>query len=193
MLHSPGNHDPGSKAKILAVGGMQQICRIVDSVNLIKIFIMKQFLSMILLILVLAACEETFDTPPRSELVAQIKFSSGTQQDNPVISAYGIEQDSIWISQVQTDEFNLPLSTLESSSFAIIFDEIADTLVISHENTINYESIESGFFYEYRIKDISHTFNRIDSIVVLDSAVTQTWNENIVLYITDLPADTETE
>jgi hypothetical protein len=146
-----------------------------------------------MIILAIAACEETFDKPPRSELVARVKFSSGAENADPFISVYGVGQDSIWISQVQTKEFNLPLSTLESSSFVVLFDSIADTLTIVHENTINYESVESGFYYEYWIKDISYTFNRIDSLVVLDSAVTQTWNENITLYITDLPADTGTE
>ena len=154
---------------------------------------MRQFFSLIMIILTIAACEETFDKPPRSELVAQVKFSSGAENADPFISVYGVGQDSIWISQVQTKEFNLPLSTLESSSFVVLFDSIADTLTIVHENTINYESVESGFYYEYWIKDIRHTFNRINSLVVLDSAVTQTWNENITLYITDLPADTGTE
>lgn len=169
---------------------MRPIYKVIDSVNSMKGDPMKHFLS-ILLVLAMAACEETFDNPPRSELVAQIRFSSGTQQDNPFLSVYGLEQDSIWISQVQTNAFNLPLSTAESSSFAVLLDSIADTLIIAHENTINYESLESGFYYEYRIKEISHTFNRIDSIVVLDSAVTQTWNENIILYITDLPSESE--
>jgi hypothetical protein len=152
---------------------------------------MRHFLSLIMVILAVIACEETFNTPPRSELVAQVKFSSGAANDNPFISVYGLGQDSIWIDSVQTNEFNLPLSTLESSSFVVLFDSIADTLTVFHENTINYESIESGFYYEYWIENISHTFNRIDSLVVLDSAVTETWNENIILYITDLPADTE--
>lgn len=152
---------------------------------------MKHFFSFIMVIMAVAACEETFDNPPRSELVAQIEFSSGTENPDPYISVYGVGQDSIWISQVQTKEFNLPLSTAESTSLVILLDSIADTLTIVHENTINYESVESGFYYEYRIKNIGHTFNRIDSLIVLDSAVTQTWNENIKLYITDLPADTE--
>ncbi len=152
---------------------------------------MRHFFSLIMIILAIVACEETFNNPPRSELVARVEFSSGAANPDPFISVYGAGQDSIWISQIQTREFNLPLSTLESTSMVVLFDSIADTLTIVHENTINYESVESGFYYEYWIKNISHTFNRIDSLVVLDSAVTQTWNENIKLYITDLPADTE--
>ncbi len=144
-----------------------------------------------LFLLGVVACEETFDQPPRAELVARIAFSSGTKQDNPLISVYGTGQDSVWISQVQTDLFNLPLSTGESSAFVVLLDSIADTLMVYHENTIHYESVESGFYYEHKIKDIRHTFNRIDSLTVLDSAVTQNWNENIKLYITDLPADAE--
>lgn len=152
---------------------------------------MRHFFSFIMIILAIVACKETFNNPPRSEVVARVEFSSGAANPDPFISVYGAGQDSIWISQIQTREFNLPLSTLESTSLVVLFDSIADTLTIVHENTINYESVESGFYYEYWIKNISHTFNRIDSLVVLDSAVTQTWNENIKLYITDLPADTE--
>ena len=154
---------------------------------------MRQFFLLIMMILAVAACEETFNNPPRAEVVARVEFSSGAANADPFISVYGVGQDSIWISQVQTKEFNLPLTTVESTSLVVLFDSIADTLTVFHENTINYESVESGFYYEYWIKDIQHTFNRIDSLVVLDSAVTQTWNENITLYITDLPADTDTE
>ena len=154
---------------------------------------MRQFFSLIMLILAITACEETFNNPPRSEVVAQVEFSSGAENPTPFISVYGVGQDSIWISQVQTLEFNLPLSSLASTSLVVLFDSIADTLTIVHDNTINYESVESGLYYEYWIKNISHTFNRIDSLIVLDSAVTQTRNENIKLYITDLPADTDTE
>jgi hypothetical protein len=150
---------------------------------------MKQLFSIVLVILALIGCDETFDTPPRSVLAALVKYSSGATNVSPVISAYGVGQDSILIKQEQTNEFNLPLSTSESSSFVILFDSIPDTLTVVHENTINYESIESGFYYEYLIKNTSHTYNRIDSIVVLDSAVTHFWNENITLYINDLPAD----
>jgi len=154
---------------------------------------MRHTFSIIILILAITACEETFDNPPRSELVAKVEFSTDAENPVPFISTFGVGQDSIWIYNTQTNLFNLPLSTLESSSFVVLFDSIADTLTVFHENTINYESVESGFYYEYWIKDIQHTFNRIDSLVVLDSAITQTWNENITLYITDLPADADTE
>ncbi|MEL7585930.1 MAG: DUF6452 family protein [Prolixibacteraceae bacterium] len=154
---------------------------------------MKNFLSAILLFLAFVACEETFDSPPRAELVAQVRFSSGAANDNPKITVYGVGKDSIWINQMQTNEFNLPLSPDKSSSFVVMFDSIPDTMTVFHENTINYESVESGFYYEYRIENIIHTYHRIDSTVVLDSAITQSWNENITIYITDLPADTDAE
>jgi len=154
---------------------------------------MKQLFSAILIFLILAGCKETFDTPPQAQLVVKVSYTSETTSEVPVISAYGAGQDSIWIYQETTSEFNLPLSINESSSFVVLFDSIPDTLTIFHESTLNYESIESGFYYEYWIKNIRHTYNRIDSVVVLDSAVTQFWNENIELYINDLPADTNTD
>ncbi len=154
---------------------------------------MRKFLTIGILVLAVAACEETFDTPPTSLLVVDVKYSSGSTSDVPLISLYGLGNDSVLISAEETSQFYFPLSTAESSSFVILFDSIYDTLTVVHQNIINYESIESGFFYEYKINAINHTLNRIESVVVLDSAVTQIWNENITLYINDLPSDNVTE
>ena len=44
------------------------------------------------------------------------------------------------------------------------------------------------FYYEYKLRNIDFSQNRIDSILITDSLVTKTWHENIKLYIRPLPS-----
>ncbi len=150
---------------------------------------MKQFRIILLSLFVLIACKEVFDPPPQSLMEVSVKYSDSKQTGYPKISAYGVDMDSIWIYQEQTNLIRLPLSRKDTTAFVLLFDSIPDTLTIYHSTTLNYESMESGFFTEYWIKKIEHSQNRIDSVIMKDSAVNQFWHENIKLYINNLPAD----
>ena len=149
---------------------------------------MKKILTIISLIVALAACEEEYNSPPKSLLEATILYSNGSTSSTPKVSVYGVGQDSLLIYQEKLKSFRLPLNNYESTGFVVLLDSIPDTLTIHHQNTFNYESIETGFYYEFWIDSIEHTFNRIDSVVVADSAVTKNWHENIKLYIGPVPA-----
>ena len=144
--------------------------------------------TLILLVLVLA-CEEVFDPPPKALLEVQITNTDTLDTSIPLVTVYGVGMDSIWIDQVETNTIRLPLSTGESSSFVLMLDSVADTLTIIHENELIFESAETGFYNQYKIKDIEHTLYRIDDYDVVDSMVTKNWHENIQLYINPLPAD----
>ena len=47
--------------------------------------------------------------------------------------------------------------------------------------------METGFYYEYKLKSVESTHNRIVSIDITDSLVTTKWHENIKLNIRPLP------
>lgn len=153
--------------------------------------LMKQVKIMLLLLMAFAACKEVFETPPQSLVEVAVAYSDGKQTGSPAISVQGVDRDSIWIYQVKTKQFRLPLSLYDSSSFVVLFDSIPDTLTIYHDTKLSYESMESGFFTEHFITGIKHSWNRIDSLMVVDSTVNQFWHENIRLYIANLPADSE--
>ena len=148
---------------------------------------MKKLIYFILFIFAAIACEEVYDQPPQALLEATIKHSDPDLTSIPKVSVYGVDQDSIWIYQEQTNSFRLPLTTFESSSFVVLLDSIVDTITIDHSNDFKYESMESGFYNEHWILNVEHSLNRIDSVVVVDSAVTKTWHENIQLYIGTVP------
>lgn len=151
---------------------------------------MKKFVYSLIFVLLLFACEEVFDPPPQALLEVSIENVDTLITTKPKVSVYGVGmEDSIWIYQEQTNDFLLPLSSAETSSFVVLLDSIADTLTIYHENTLIFESAETGFYNQFKILDVEHTFNRIDDYEVTDSVVTTNWHENIQLYINSLPAD----
>ena len=148
---------------------------------------MKRLFFLFIILLVLATCRETFDTPPQPRLGVAIKYSNGT--GTPLVSAFSQGLDSIWIKEERTSTISLPLKIDNTSNLTVVIDSIADILEFTHEYTINYESMTSGFFYIWEISQIAFTTNRIDSILVHNPIVTDKWNENITIYINNLPVN----
>lgn len=150
---------------------------------------MRKILYSLISLALFVACQDVFESPPQALLEVKIKNVDTLNTSKPKVSVYGVGRDSIWIYQVQTDVFRLPLSSGDTTSYMVLLDSIADTLSIIHSNELIFESAETGFYQESKILDIEHSFNRIDDYEVTDSAVTKNWHENIQLYIHSLPTD----
>ena len=151
---------------------------------------MKRTFFLIIIILALATCRETFNTPPQPRLGAEIKYSGGGTE-NPHISVFSPEMDSIWINGKRTSKIDLPLNINSTTELIILIDSIADILEFTHDYNISYESMTSGFFYTWELSKIAYTTNRIDSILVYNPIVTDKWDENIVIYINNLSDNTD--
>jgi len=82
----------------------------------------------------------------------------------------------------------LPMTIKDTTRFIIWLDSKSDSITFVHETTRKYDSMETGFYYEYKLQSVRFTQNRIDSVEIIDSLVTTKWNENIKLYIHPLPA-----
>ena len=147
---------------------------------------MKKLFNFILLISLFSACKDVYEAPPKSLLETKLIFSNSAEGDTLPITVHGVDKDSFIIYQEVTDMFRMPLSRGDSTAFVVWFDTVPDTLLIKHETTLAYESLETGFYTEHFLTGIEHTFNRIDSVVITDSTVTKYWDENIQLYINDL-------
>lgn len=162
---------------------------------------MKQLLPILFLFLIVFACEETFDPPPQALLNASLNYSDTVKNKelaSIVVSAYGLEHEEIWIDEdtIQKNSQGkrsilLPLRSLSSTDFVFVLNEKNDTVRFISESGTKYESIESGFYTEYKLLDVEYTTNKIDSITVVDSLVTKDWNENIIIYINQFLPDTE--
>lgn len=149
---------------------------------------MKRFLYLLIFVVIASACKEVFEAPPQSLLQASVLNSETNKAISPRISVLGFGLDSLWIDQKELSSFLLPMSQKDTTVFLISFDENIDTLTFFHETTQKYASMETGFYFEYKLDSIGFTHTRIDSILITDSLITTKWNENIKLYIRPLPA-----
>ena len=148
---------------------------------------MKQFLYLILILMIVSACKEVFVEPPQALLQVKFLNSSTKLAITSKVTVLGIGRDSLWVDNTSIDEIMLPLSANDTTSFRISFDSQIDTISFIHETTQKYAAKESGFYYEFKLHAIDYTHNRIDSIQIIDSLVIQKWHENIKLYIRPLP------
>ncbi|MFY9152471.1 MAG: DUF6452 family protein [Prolixibacteraceae bacterium] len=149
---------------------------------------MKRFLYLIIILITIFACKEVFEAPPQALLKATLLNSSTENAMSSDVIVRGLGLDSVWLSEFSIKEFKLPLSTKDTTIFLISLDSKIDTVTFIHETTQKYASMETGFYYDFKLKAIKSTQNRIDSIQIIDSLVTKNWHENIKLYIRTLSA-----
>lgn len=149
---------------------------------------MKRFLYLIFILITITACKEVYEAPPQALLKATLLNSSTENAMTSDVIVLGLGMDSIWLAEKAIKEIKLPLSSNDTTTFIISLDSKIDTITFIHETTQKYASMETGFYYEFKLKAIKSTQNRIDSIQISDSLVTQNWHENIKLYIRTLSA-----
>jgi len=149
---------------------------------------MKQFLFLISILFIASACKEIFELPPHALLQATITNPTTNLAMTSKVTFKGIGRDSIWVSETSVSKITFPLSTNETTSFIVSFDSTVDTISFNHTSIQKYGSMETGFYYEYKLKSINSTHHRILSIDITDSLVTTIWHENIKLNINPLPA-----
>jgi hypothetical protein len=147
---------------------------------------MKRIVYLILFLIAATACNEVFDAPPQALLEATLLNSTTDATTTAVVSVRGVGLDSLFYKDTSLSEIILPLSTNDTTSFLISFDSQIDTIRFIHKSLLQYASMETGFYNEYKLLGVDFSHNRIDSIQITDSLVTKTWHENIKLYIRPL-------
>ena len=148
---------------------------------------MKIFLYLIFILIIGSACKEVYDPPPQA-FVGTSFLNSTTKKDmTSEIRAWGTKPQRLWLNDTILQKIILPLSANDTTKFMISFDTHVDTITFIHETYQKYASMDTGFYFEFKLKSIDHTHNRIDSIQITDSLVTILWHENIKLYLHPLP------
>lgn len=147
---------------------------------------MKHFLYLTCILIIISACKEVYDAPPQALLQASLLNSVTKKALTSNVTVLGIGLDSLWMKETSENVIMLPLSANDTTSFLISFDSHIETVTFIHETYQKYASMESGFYFEFKLRSIDHTKNRIDSIQIIDSLVTTKWHENIKLYIRPL-------
>jgi len=147
---------------------------------------MKRIIYLVCLLIVVAACKEVFEDPPQALLKAAIMDSSNQTTATSIVSLIGEGVDSLLYNENSIREILFPLSINDTTIFRISFDSVEDTIIFFHGTTQKYASMETGFYYEFKLDSVYSTQNRIDSIAITDSLVTKNWHENIKLYLRPL-------
>ena len=152
----------------------------------IEIRNMKKIINLIILLLGLSACKDVFNPPPKAFLNATLRYTDNEKNElikNIVVSVTGVDMEELWIDRDTTRNILIPLNDTPSTDYVFVLNGLTDTIRIFAESKLIYESMETGFYPEFKIKDIVYTTRRIDFITVKDSAVTKEWNENLIINI----------
>lgn len=149
---------------------------------------MKRFLYLIGFLILGMACKEVYEAPPQSLLMASFYNSSDNKEINPITRVQGVGAEFPLFGDTAIRNMLLPLTNKDTTRYIVWLDSTPDSLTVVHETKQKYASMETGFYYEYKLLSVRFTQNRIDSIKITDSLVTKKWNENIKLYIHPLPA-----
>lgn len=144
---------------------------------------MKRFLYLICILTVAMACKEVFEPPPQALLQATFYNSSTKLAMSSLVLAQGVGIDSPVFRDSVRFNMLFPLTIKDTTRYIIWLDSKSDSITFIHETKQKYASMETGFYYEYKLRSVRFTNNRIDSIKIVDSLITTKWNENIKLYI----------
>lgn len=138
------------------------------------------------LVFVFWGCQEVYDIPPQSQV--QINFYGVDEEEEVssksiLLSIKGVDSDSVWVSAVKTNSFVLPLGNSGVDTFELMMDSVVDQLRITYTPILNYESMSTGFYYDYHIKSVEFTSNKINEVYLIDTLVIDTAHENIQLLL----------
>ena len=132
-------------------------------------------------------CKEVFEAPPQALLLATFYNSVTKKAMSPVITVLGIGRDTLLVKDQTSLNVLLPLTHKDTTRYIISLDSKEDSLTLVHQTTKKLASVETGFYYEYKLLSVRFTHSRIDSLKIIDSLVTTKWHENIKLYLHPLP------
>lgn len=148
---------------------------------------MKRFVYLVGFLLLAVACKETFEAPPQSLLVASLYNSVTNKTIEPLTTVQGVDNRMALFGDTAISTILFPLTFKDTTRYLVWLDATSDSLTFVHQAFKKYDSVETGFYYEYKLLSVRFTTNRIDSVKITDSLVTTKWNENIKLYIHPLP------
>lgn len=148
------------------------------------------------LVAILSGCNTVGCTENRSSIPLAVFYASGTNRqlaiDSVAVGGVDAPDDSLLVKpQRGTSQFYLPLrSQTDATSFFISYrwegmpERYNDTLTFEYTSMPYFASEECGAMYRYRIQRMEYTTHMLDSVVILDSLITNAEIPSIRLYYT---------
>lgn len=133
----------------------------------------------------LGGCNTSGCTENQSSIPLAGFYNSATGRsivlDSIAVGGVGAPDDSLLYSPgTRLTEIYLPLRSLDSSTSFFIhyaetgldFPELNDTITLDYTSTPYFASEECGAMYRYNITRMDYTTHMIDSVVIVDSLIT---------------------
>lgn len=145
---------------------------------------MRGLFAIVFLAVMMQACNTVGCTDNRSSIPLAEFYSSTTDLkisvDSFAIGGVGAPDDSLLVKPVRgTSQVYLPLrSEFDNASFFIAYrwegmtDVYNDTVRFDYEPIPYFASEECGAMYRYLIKKVTYTTHLLDSVVMLDTLIT---------------------
>ncbi len=132
----------------------------------------------IFIVVLVYACQTNRNCDTKESFV-KIGFYNGDEKAVSVedVSLYGLgREDSLLYENQTISSVLMPLSSaVDSASFIFIFGSFTDTITVSYQTNMRFESNQCGFMADYSIDTVYHTKNAIDSMAQVNRIIT---NEN---------------
>ncbi len=102
------------------------------------------------------------------------------------VTVQGVGNDSVlYDNQYSVNRLLLPLKTDTTiTAYSILWHDEYDTLYVRHTNTLNFISMACGCAIYHTIDSTWTNSARIDSLVVINSAIEAVEQDNIRVYVT---------
>jgi len=101
------------------------------------------------------------------------------------LSVKGIGMDSLlYDSAVNIQRIELPLSPAhDSASFSLQIGNTLDILTVYYDKEPHQISLECGYNFFYTITRGTSTLNNFDSVLIINPAINEDFNENIQIFL----------
>ena len=159
---------------------------------------MGKFLSFALILVILStvileSCSSSGCTDNQSSIPLAGFYSSDNksiQIDSISIGGVSAPNDSLILDNTSAKQVYLPLrSKFNKTSFFIHYNqsaissvELNDTITFNYKSIPYFVSEECGAMFYYKIESLSHTQHLVDSVVIIDSMITNVDIERIKIY-----------
>ncbi|MDE6242901.1 MAG: hypothetical protein K2M14_02700 [Muribaculaceae bacterium] len=144
-----------------------------------------------LALLALGACSTADCDDNRNSLPLADFYSEGQRVMLSGLTVYGdgAPGDSLLLEDAQNvDELYLPFRITEgNTTFVLDFGGSSDEITFTYEPQPRFASSECGVVYDYKISNITHTSELIDSVTCPGGVITNAPGVNIHIYLKPQP------
>jgi hypothetical protein len=137
----------------------------------------------------LSSCDETscFVEDPKLRIGFSTVFNENTRDtllNELYVKGIGGADSLLYDSAINIGQIELPLSPAnDSTSFSIQIGNTTDVLTVFYDKEPHQISLDCGYNFFYTITRGTTTLNNFDSVLVINPAINEEFNQNIQIFL----------